>query len=92
LHYLNPPNVPQYVEHCPAKAAPASSINSVAASKIFIVPSLRSVWAPETQHCKTTRPCVPCAVEFEHGALADEDAWQGLERRVFTMSLIMHNT
>jgi len=30
LHQRNPANVPQYVEHCPAKAAPASSIDSTA--------------------------------------------------------------
>jgi hypothetical protein len=36
-HQRNPPKTPQYSEQDPAKAAPASSSDSVAASKIFLI-------------------------------------------------------
>jgi hypothetical protein len=37
LHQWNPAKTPQYSEHEPARAAPVSSMDSVAASKIFLI-------------------------------------------------------
>jgi hypothetical protein len=37
LHQRYPAKVPQYVEHDLAKAAPTSSKDSIAASKIFLI-------------------------------------------------------
>jgi hypothetical protein len=37
LHQWNPAKLPHHVEHEPAKAAPASSIDNATVSKIFLI-------------------------------------------------------
>src|SRR6516165_2762224 len=62
LHHLNPPNVPQYVEHCPAKAALASSSDNTAMpTRSLVLIFSPSSLALRLRHCTTSQRAT-CAV------------------------------